>query len=102
MSVQINAKGARQHNHHVTAKITNCERDRLEHLLGTPHTAGDGLKISAEWFLVTDHGSATVHDFWAFEEGEYAICTANQRSAALVVDYFKKHGIQAYRLQGEL
>lgn len=102
MKVQVNPKGSRQHDHRITAKINNCERDQLERLLGAQHTAGDGQKISAEWFLVTDHGSATIHDYWAFNEGEYAICTANERAATLIVDYFKRNGIQAYRLTGEL
>lgn len=102
MSVKINFKGQRQHDHRIHAKINSCERYKMDALLGEAHGHGDGAKISAEWYLVTEHGSATIHDFWAFSEGEYAICTANERAALLIVEWLRENGIQAYALYGSM
>jgi hypothetical protein len=100
MPVQINPKGQHQHDHRVHAKIHSATMYQLEALLGQPHAHGDGLKISNEWFLVTDHGSAVIHDHWSFNEGEYAILTSNERAALLVVEWLRQNGIQAYNLYG--
>jgi len=102
MSVELNPKGSMQHNHKLRAKINNCPLDRLERLLGDRHGTGEENKSSAEWYLVTDHGSATIHDWWALNEGEYHVLTANDRAALLVVEYFRENGIQAYCLYGDM
>lgn len=102
MSVQLNPKGSRQHDHELLAKVNNCHRDTIEHLLGTPHGEGEPFKMTCEWFLVTDHGTATINDYWAYNEGEYAIYAASQAAALSVVEYFREHGIQAFVLYGRM
>lgn len=102
MTVRINPKGSVEHNFHTLAKINNCTRADLESVLGAAHTEGDGYRMSAEWFLVTDAGNAVVNDYWAFNEGEYAIRAALPEAAAQVVDYLVEHNIQAYRLTGAM
>jgi hypothetical protein len=75
-------------------------RFSVELLLGTPHSEGDGSQITAEWFLVTDHGSATIYNHWAFGDEEYGIDAANDRVALLVVEYLRANRIEAYCLYG--
>jgi hypothetical protein len=89
-SVKINPKGSLQHNHMLRAKIINCPIDQLERLFGDRHDTGEENKSSAQWYLVTEHGTATIRDYWALNEGE------------LVVEYFRQQGIQAYCLYGEM
>jgi len=100
--VQINPKGSLQHNHMLRAKINNCPIDRLERLLGDRHSTGEENKSSAEWYLVTDHGSVTIRDYWALNDGEYQILAANDRAALLTVEYLRTNQIQAFCLYGEM
>jgi hypothetical protein len=100
--VQLNPRGSRDHEHTIRGKINNTSMFAMEKLLGDRHSTGDDNKMSAEWFLVTDHGSVTVNDWWAYNEGEFAINAANNRAANVAVLYFKQHGMQAYVLQGEI
>ena len=102
MTVQLNPKGSRQHDHELLAKVNNCHRDTIEHLLGVAHGPGEEHKMTAEWFLMTDNGSATINDYWAYNDGEYAIYAANQAAALEVVEYFREHGIQAFVLYGSM
>lgn len=101
-SVKINPKGSLQHNHMLRAKINNCPIDQLERLLGDRHDTGEENKSSAQWYLVTEHGTATIRDYWALNEGEYQILAANDAAALMVVEYFRQQGIQAYCLYGEM
>lgn len=100
--VQINPKGSRQHDHTIRAKINNTSMFAMEKLLGDRHGTGEEEKMSAEWYLVTPHGSITVNDWWAYTEGEFAINAENDRAALIAVTYFKQHNIHAYMLRGEL
>lgn len=100
--VQINPKGSRQHDHMMRGKINNSSMFQMEQLLGDRHSIGDPDKMSAEWYLVTPHGSVTVNDWWAYNDGEFAISAANDRSARTAILYFKQHGMQAYSLRGEI
>ncbi len=58
--------------------------------------------MSAEWFMVTQHGSATINDWWALNEGEFQTNTANDAAALLLVEYFREQGFQAYCLYGDM
>lgn len=100
--MKLNPKGSRQHDHSIRGKVNNATMFQMEQLLGDRHSEGEENKMTAEWFLVTDHGSVTVNDWWALNEGEYQINAANDRAAELAVDYFKQHGLQAYCLRGNL
>lgn len=100
--VQIDPRGERQHDHTIRAKINNASMFQLEQLLGDRHGTGIENKMTAEWYLVTDHGSVTVNDWWALNEGEFHINAANDRAALIAVTYFKQHGLQAFALRGEL
>ena len=95
-SVKPNPKGSRQHDHVLHGKINDASIYDLEHLFGDRHSAGDGNKITAEWYLVTPHGSATIHNYWAFNEGEWSILSANDRTASLVVAWLREHKVKAY------
>ena len=102
MTVKINPKGKRQHDYRTRARIVDCERYRLERLLGPPHGDGDGQTFSVEWYLVTDHGSAMISDYWAFNDNEYAVAASNSRSAVLVTQFLRDNGITAYMKEGAL
>lgn len=102
MSVVINPKGSRLHDQILQAKINNTTMNAMEQLLGDRHGTGVENKSSAEWYLMTDHGPATINDWWAYNDGEFAIHAANGASALSVVEYFRQHGIQAFCLYGEM
>ena len=95
-SVKINPQGQRQHDHTIHAKINNASIYAMEDLLGDRHSEGEPGQQTAEWYLVTPHGSATIHDYWSFNEGEYAIRCANDRVATIVVDWLREHRIAAH------
>lgn len=101
-NVQLNPKGQRHHDHIKQGKLS-CNRADLEYLIGTPHgPKGEDNKVSAEWYLVTNHGPVTVHDYWAFNEDEFAIDAATIQAGREAVNYFKTNGLQAYMLTGEM
>ena len=102
MNASINPKGSRDHDHTLRAKINNTSMFQMEQLLGDRHGNGVEKKMSAEWFLVTDHVSVTINDWWALNEGEFQIHAGNDRAALLAVEYFRQHGIQAFCLYGEM
>ena len=99
MSVQINPKGTRQYDHSIRARISDSSMFAMEKLLGDQHCTDLDNKKSAEWYLVTDHGSITVHNWWDLAEGNYVIQAANDRAALIAVDYFKQHGMQSHMLR---
>ena len=100
-SVRINPKGARAHDHTRRARVI-CTRHQIESILGTPHTEGDGVKTTAEWFLVTKYGTATVFNYWAWGDDDYGIAAASDEVARLVVEHLQANHLQAYTLFGEM
>jgi hypothetical protein len=102
MTVKINPKGQREHDHSLMAKINNASIHRLQQLLGVPHGSGEENKMSVEWFVMTEHGSATINDYWALNDGEFQINAGNQAAALMVVEYMRQHGLQAYVMYGEM
>lgn len=98
MNVQLNPKGSRMHGHTTRAMVT-CTRSALESLIGIAHgPKGDSNIISAEWFLITGFGGATVTDHWTYGPGTYAIKASTENAAREAVEYFKDAGLTAYIL----
>ena len=100
--VNLNKGGRREHDEEIRGKLL-CSIEALTYLLGEPHgPAADNTKVSAEWYLVTDHGNVTVHDYWSNAENELTIQAAEDQAARDAVKYFRQSGLRAYMLTGEL
>ena len=98
---RIAPKGSRQHDHTKRARAVGT-RASIERVLGEAHSEGDGSQTTAEWFLVTDHGSVTVYNHCSLGDEEYGIDAANDAAALLAVTYLKTNKLEAYCLGGPL
>ena len=100
-SVRLTPKGTREHGQIKRGRVI-ATRANIERLLGPAHAEGDGTHSTAEWFLQTDLGSATVYNNCAFSDEEYGIDASNDAAALLAVTYLKTNKLEAYFLTGAI
>lgn len=100
-TVRLTPKGTREHGQIKRGRVI-ATRANIERLLGPAHAEGDGTHSTAEWFLQTDLGSATVYNNCAFSDEEYGIDAVTDRVALLTVSYLRTNKLEAHYLGGQI
>lgn len=95
--VRLHRHGQLEYGMSIHGRIMDATIHRMEETLGDRHGTGEVGKQTCIWYLTTPLGPAAIADWWAFNEGEYAIWCHNDAVAKLVIDYLISHKIHAYR-----